>query len=75
MGKYYVQSGTLRVVISRNDIEKPIDAACEACLSYYDSNTKAEKDIRVSERGFEHHDTDSLFDTLFVLRKAGFEFE
>lgn len=75
MGKWYVSSGNLRVVIARKDIDTPLGAATEACLQSYNAKTKADVDIRVSERGFDKHDDDIIFDTASVLRKAGFTFE
>lgn len=75
MGKYYVSTGNLRVVIARDDIDSMLKAAMEACLEKYDSNTIADRDIKVSEVGFGDHESDRVFDTAMILKKAGFLFE
>lgn len=72
MAKYYVSSGNLKVIISRKDIKTAMQAATEACLSHYNDKTRAEPYIYVSEQGFTQRSTDSMFDTLAVMKKAGF---
>ena len=74
MGKYYIQTGQIKVVLSAPWIENAEEAACEALLQYACTLTPAPL-IIVSERGFEcnlhEHNEDSFFATVDLLKKTG----
>lgn len=73
MGKYYVVSGEMEVVIAGPHVETARQAACEALLSFREP--KLAPLIVVSERGFqlfEHKDgTDQVFSTVDISKEAG----
>ena len=76
MGKYYVQSGQLQVVIAGPHIENPKSAACEALLQYLPHGIVLAPLILISERGFDwfnHHtkEDDFVFATVDILKLAG----
>lgn len=75
MGKYYITSGNLEVVIGGNHINTHKEAAIEACLTFFNEGTVADSFVRVSEKGFDKHENDAIFDTERLLLEAGFEFE
>ena len=77
--KFYVKSQDFEVVLSGEHLDSAENAACEAFLNYYKDNIKVSPVTIVSERGFCYHDHDNtedkIFDTVDILRMAGFKFE
>jgi hypothetical protein len=80
--KYYVSCGDVKVVISRADIQTPLDAACEVFLSrdkkdwsYLLSSGQIWDYVIVTETGFDSSVGGLLFFTDFVLDKAGIPYE
>jgi hypothetical protein len=77
MGKYYILSKDLRVVIAGPHIANAREAAKEALLNCVDENTKLAPRLLVSEIGFDigHEEDDEYFDTVELMEEAGFEYE
>lgn len=75
MAKYYVSSGSMKVVMAGPHVSGPLEAAKEVCLAFCRDTTTLDTKIKVSQIGFDEHDKDKHYDTQVVLRKAGFELE
>lgn len=77
MGKYYIWSGNLKVVMAGPHVSNAREAAKEAVLEHGGTHTKLCNQIMVSERGFDwgHEKDDVFFDTEDILQEAGFFFE
>jgi hypothetical protein len=77
--KFYVRSKDLKVVIGGNHIKSHREAAKEALLQFFTSHISIAPLIIVSEKGFDYHahneEEDSVFDTMTILREAGFTIE
>lgn len=76
MSKYYVNCGTLQIIMSRNI--SPIEAACIAIWET-NSNDTLDEYMYVDERGYKNYsnamsDT-SVFPTDIVMKKAGWSIE
>ena len=73
MGKYYVVSGELEIVLAGEHLESARQAACEAVLMFRDKQLAPL--IVVSERGldlFTHKDnTDQVFSTIDIAKEEG----
>ena len=72
MPKYYVQSGNMRLVISRENI----DNACAAMVSEWLTcdTYKLGEIILISEQGFDVHSEDIIIGTRDLLNGLGIEF-
>jgi hypothetical protein len=72
MPKYYIQSGSLRIIYSTS--KGPIEAACDAIWELNDNDTLDEH-MTVDERGMRTLDMadeyTKIYKTEFVLAQAG----